>query len=248
MDVNQKFWQSKKIANFYSTRNYLQKPEDFIKNKLAQNKDLSKMLDIGVGGGRTTRHFGKMFSEYVGIDYSNAMVDLCNNEFKSYSNFSFEFKDVRSYNFENQSFDFVLFSYNGIDYMNDVDRMKTLKNIKNALTPEGIFAFSSHNLNSIKALYQLNSLKSKDLISWVLFIISNKSRKNILRHNWAIIKDGYLNFKLKTYYIKPLAQRKILLSLGFKQIKIIDKNGDVILLDEEIKKNTDPWLYFMCTK
>ena len=32
------------------------------------------MLDIGVGGGRTTLHFDKLFKEYIGVDYVESMI------------------------------------------------------------------------------------------------------------------------------------------------------------------------------
>ena len=35
------------------------------------------MLDIGVGTGRTTMHFAGLVKEYVGVDYSSALIQAC---------------------------------------------------------------------------------------------------------------------------------------------------------------------------
>ena len=39
------------------------------------------VLDLGVGPGRTTAYLSKLTSGYIGIDYSQAMVDACSRRF-----------------------------------------------------------------------------------------------------------------------------------------------------------------------
>jgi ubiquinone/menaquinone biosynthesis C-methylase UbiE len=46
---------------------------DTLKDQLPQ----MKMLDIGVGGGRTTLHFAQAAEEYWAIDYSDEMIAAC---------------------------------------------------------------------------------------------------------------------------------------------------------------------------
>ena len=45
------------------------------------------------------------------------------------------------------SYDFVLFSYNGIDHLELPERERALSEMKRVLRPGGIMAFSSHNAN-----------------------------------------------------------------------------------------------------
>ena len=40
-----------------------------------------KILDVGVGGGRTTRYLAALASHYVGIDYAPAMISACREKF-----------------------------------------------------------------------------------------------------------------------------------------------------------------------
>ncbi len=48
-----------------------------IKGKLAS----MRMLDIGVGCGRTTIHFSDLVKGYIAIDYSIKMINACKNRF-----------------------------------------------------------------------------------------------------------------------------------------------------------------------
>lgn len=102
-----------------------------------------KMLDIGVGAGRTTHYFAHLTKEYVGIDYSENMIKVCREKFQNYpKKISFEVCDARSLKFFEDSYlDFVLFSYNGLDYMNHEDRLRVLREIRRATKEGGTFVF-----------------------------------------------------------------------------------------------------------
>src|SRR5579871_834759 len=39
------------------------------------------VLDLGVGGGRTTPYLSRQASHYVGVDYSEEMIDACRSKF-----------------------------------------------------------------------------------------------------------------------------------------------------------------------
>jgi ubiquinone/menaquinone biosynthesis C-methylase UbiE len=63
------------------------------------------MLDIGVGGGRTTKYFFPLAKEYVGIDYSPEMIQACKKKFPE---LRFEVADVRNLSlFGDGHFDFT---------------------------------------------------------------------------------------------------------------------------------------------
>src|SRR5688572_13594767 len=58
------------IVSFYANTNALRKPEETIFRMLSAVLPTMTMLDIGVGGGRTTRFFAPVTKQYVGMDYS----------------------------------------------------------------------------------------------------------------------------------------------------------------------------------
>ena len=109
-----------------------------------------RMLDLGVGAGRTTVHFADRVATYVAVDYSEPMVEACRERFAPhrYPGARFERGDARDLsNFDDASFDFVLFSFNGLDAVGDTDdRRRALEAVARVAAPGALFAFSSYNL------------------------------------------------------------------------------------------------------
>ena len=120
IDRNLKTYTSADIVGYYSQLKALQPAEEAILTLLKPGLGSMKMLDIGVGGGRTTRHFAAVTAEYVGIDYSAGMIDACKERCSGDANTTFHVGDARDLSrFEDDCFDFILFSFNGIDYISD---------------------------------------------------------------------------------------------------------------------------------
>ncbi len=75
-----------------------------------------RMLDIGIGAGRTTAHFAPLAGEYVGVDYGAAFVEHCREVFGESESVRFSVADAREFDTLGLGrFDFILFSFNGID-------------------------------------------------------------------------------------------------------------------------------------
>jgi SAM-dependent methyltransferase len=103
-----------------------------------------RILDLGVGTGRTVPLMALVTDAYVGIDNSREMVAECR---RNYPGKDIRHGDARDLSdFPDGSFDFVLFSYNGIDNIADDDeRKKVLREVRRVLESEGLFLFSSLN-------------------------------------------------------------------------------------------------------
>src|SRR5215475_3747471 len=88
--------------------------------------DLSQleMLDIGVGTGRTGYTFAPLVKRYVGIDYSPRMIDRARALLGENGRVELRVADARNLSSVEGSFDFVLFSYNGIDAVEHADRLR----------------------------------------------------------------------------------------------------------------------------
>lgn len=207
------------------------------------------MLDIGVGGGRTALHFLPLVKQYTAIDYSDEMIQVCRNRFPGHKE-QFKIADVRDLSvFDANSFDFVLFSFNGIDYISHEDRLKALAGIKRVLKKGGMFVFSSHNLQSnvlFKINYSLNPVKfAEHILKYFYIRFANRNINNLKNSKYALIKDGGHFFKLRNYYIKPQEQVSQLSASGFSNIKLYSLNsGEEIISGFETIK--DPWVYYTC--
>lgn len=249
---NLKTYESPESVTIYLKSQDLFKPEQTFLNILRNSLPEMKMLDIGVGAGRTALHFGKLVKEYIGIDYSESLIKACNNRFSKNPEFSFIKCDVTDMHiFADNQFDLVLFSFNGIDYTSPEDRIKALKEIFRVTKPDGYFIFSSHNLQSINKIYQIEFtlspvLLAKRILKYLLVIFYNGWLNKFKNKKIAVLNDGAHRFKLNTYYIKPSEQIRQLELCGFNYIKLFSTSDGEEILRTNIETNEDIWIYYSC--
>ena len=162
MNQNYNAWESDKIVSFYLKRNddHIYPAEKIVFDKITDKKTKT-ILDIGIGTGRTTKFLFDKFLFYYGIDYSKKMIDasrVCVPIDKN--NVSIEMGNVLDLSkFPDNFFDVVFFSYNGIDYFEDViERRKAIDEIYRVLKKSGLYLFSTHNFYNIKNKYLFPSI------------------------------------------------------------------------------------------
>jgi ubiquinone/menaquinone biosynthesis C-methylase UbiE len=250
---NKKIYENLGVVKSYSKMRYLQKPEEIILNRLKSKLKNMNMLDIGVGGGRTTLHFAKLTKEYIGIDFSKNMIKVCKKRFHKFSKrITFITCDSRSMPFRDEYFDLILFSFNGIDYMSHEDRSEALKEIRRVGKEGGYLCFSTHNLYAIDKLFTFKLSRNPFQLCdnarrYVLLRLLNKDIQEMKKQSFVTIKDGGdQNFKLITYYIKPRYQIEQLINLGFKNVEVLSLEGKKIKNEVQLKTVEDPWVYYSC--
>jgi ubiquinone/menaquinone biosynthesis C-methylase UbiE len=256
---NKHTWESEDIVKAYTDHFYLWKPEETILSDLKSQLQNMKMLDIGVGAGRTTHYFAHLTKEYVGIDYSKNMIKLCRERFqKNPKKISFEVQNAKDLKFfEERYFNFVLFSFNGLDYMNHIDRLKAFREIHSVSKNGGYFCFSTHNLNSARWLFSVRLSKNpvkllREMPRLFLMRLFNRNEWNELRNElrnkkYAIFNNGGHDFRLRSYYIRPKDQVEQLIDSGFNDVKIYGLSDGKEIKDLFKEQNTtDAWLYYLC--
>ncbi len=159
IDKNQATYTAASIVWHYRQLSLLQPAERTILERFRDRLPSLKMLDIGVGGGRTTQHFSPLAGEYTGIDYSPAMITACRQRFAGATRpMTLEVGDARRMaQFADDSFDFILFSFNGIDAVSHGDRLQILQEVRRVGKPGGYFCFSSHNLQGLGTAFDCKS-------------------------------------------------------------------------------------------
>ncbi len=104
----------------------------------------ARVLDLGVGAGRTTPYLVARSSSYVGLDHSPGMVAACAARYPGTDVVEGDASDLSR--FVDASFDAVVFSFNGLDCLHPDDaRLRCLAEIRRVLVPGGVAVLSSHN-------------------------------------------------------------------------------------------------------
>ena len=157
-DSNFKAFSSPEVVELYANSSGLHQPaETYAFDKFVPQG--ASILDIGVGGGRTTPYLG---GERQSLRWHRLRPGHDRHMCRKLSRKTFYCADAtRPSMFEAKSFNVVIFSFNGIGAITTrEDRLRCFAEVFRVLTPGGVFIFSSHNS---KLLFNLPSLDNAGL-------------------------------------------------------------------------------------
>jgi SAM-dependent methyltransferase len=216
-----------------------------------------EMLDLGVGSGRTGWTFAPLVRRYVGIDYAPPMVERAQRLLGADPNVTIAVGDARDLSAVEGTFDFVLFSFNGIDAVGHEDRLKVLRAVRDKLKPDGHFLFSAHQLGALPlerkkerdparlasfpyrayaALDDFRHGRQADRVNAKLDLVAARER------GWTIVARGH-NFTVEDHYVDPEFQLTQLRECGLEAIAVLDTAGREVELPFG---GRDPWLDYLC--
>jgi ubiquinone/menaquinone biosynthesis C-methylase UbiE len=248
---NSRFWKLPCTVSCYSSRDTLFAGETALLEKLRPEITNKKLLDIGVGGGRTTRFLLAISRDYTAIDYSPPLVEAVRLKFNVDSIYCCDAREMRR--FRDGTFDFALFSYNGLDYVSHTDRLTILREVWRVLQPGGIFVFSTHNRDFVNAgrlpwrrtdLKLTRSFLHECASAMVLLPRHLRMKRHEIHENeYAILNDSAGDYSLLTYYISIDAQIRQAEQIGFNAVEVYDMNGRPVSANQ-----SSPWIYFIVRK
>lgn len=245
------------VVALYAGRSDLQKPEQAILSALAPSLSSARLLDIGVGGGRTTESIAPLVGEYVGVDFSRAMVEACRTKFAGrLPNSRFEEADARRLDaYADASFDIVLFSFNGLDSVDYQDRMRALGEMKRVLRPGGYLWFSTHNKFRLGQRFLFIWPRSIRYFPGQVRRLVRIHAKNFpaFRHlggDYSVIYDGVHDFRTRILYIDPRRQLADLVDLGFQDVRTFGLHEplEIPAAAQHLAMRRDGWIYFLCQR
>jgi SAM-dependent methyltransferase len=190
-DINLKTYSDPAVVAAYAKREKLWPCEEVLFQRWIRPG--ATVLDLGVGGGRTAGPLSKIASCYIGLDYSQCMVEACRAR---YPQLEFHLGDATDLSrFEDRHFDAVVFSANGIDCIRtDEGRAECLREVARVLKPGGVFVVSSHNAQSIGVWPQLKTAHGIQIPWRILYSLYASARlaAHSLSHAAFWKGSGYL--------------------------------------------------------
>ena len=240
-DRNRNFY-AKSLPSFAGKEPRLYPSEAAVIERFDGSWSSIRMLDIGIGAGRTTAHFAPLAGEYVGVDYGAAFIEHCREVFGESESARFSVADARELDdLGLGKFDFILFSFNGIDYSDHPSRLRVLHNIRGALNSDGWFLFSSHSLFGVSKWWSSPRISWRrpvhSFLAFVKALVKAPFLLWINRHvdlaagraqGHVILNDGAYRLSLTTYYVDPAEQIAQLTDAGFSLVAAFDPAGEVI--------------------
>lgn len=230
-DINHRAMLSAKAVTEYSWQDQLSPPERVLVDRLSAEMKDQPILDMGVGGGRTTAHLLAVSKDYTGIDYSDGMLGTCQRKHPGVKFLLMDARDMAA--FPTGSFALALFSCNGIGMVSHADRLKILAEVHRVLRPGGAFLVSSHNTNcpdhdaglALPEFPTVSMTKpvraAKALLRYALdsgLRVRNYrrlSKQEIRVPDYSIINDRSQDYGVMLHYISLRKQREQLASVGF---------------------------------
>lgn len=236
---------NKDTVEFYNSYKGLQDCESYIVNKYFTKNPLS-VLDIGIGVGRTTSVIKNLCSIYIGIDYAQNMILEAKQNFPD---LDLRVMNANDLSFKDQSFDILLFSFNGIDYFpDDLSRSLFFKEAKRVLKKDGLLIFSSHNL---KCLFSPPTLRKVSIFKKMWRILRSllecfKRIYMLIRAKLLFSDSGYMVDSTHGGLMTHMSStNSISVELEVNRFKLIE----VVPFDIRFKSTIfSPWIYYVAKK
>lgn len=249
---NKEIYNLNKVVNHYKT-SALQPAEAAFFSLLRTQLPNMRMLDIGVGGGRTTHHFGPLVKSYVGIDYAEKMIEAARQTCGNLKgNITFDVCDARDLSrFSEEEFDIILFSFNGIDYVSASDRQQIFKEIQRVGKKGAWFCFSSSNIQWFSTWSNIGFTTDPIRLlarvrHFFLLRYYNPKFQERQQKDAGVFISGVHNYSLSTHFIRPNHQIQQLEELGFKNPQAYRSETGSFSKDKEgLDKVAANWVYYL---
>lgn len=182
-------------------------------NKLIQEKNCSSLLEIGSGTGNLAKRFQENNQNYMGLDYSQSMIEIAQNRNKDCT---FIHGDMRNFELE-KPVDAIIITGRSTSYLiNNEDIIDTFECIHKNLNADGIFIFDIIDANRFIPFIKEN----KTIIHEAAYEGINYVRES----QWETtpLENFMLDWNAKYYQITD--DEKEILSEDFSTVRVFTLN------------------------
>jgi SAM-dependent methyltransferase len=234
-EVNRRIYNSPRLVWAYARRT-LVPAERAVFSRIADTLSGGRVLELGCGAGRITRHLLTAGADVVGVDVSPAMVDYCRRVLPGGTFVVGDLRDLSDH--PDACFDVVVGGANVLDAVSHEERLSVLAEARRVLVPGGLLYFSSHNLRSARALSEartgptLRFAKNpyRQMRAMANYVQGRVNHPRLACHqrfedDHAILNDEAHGWRLLHYYIDHEAQREQLAANGFELLETTGPDG-----------------------
>jgi SAM-dependent methyltransferase len=199
-----------------------------------------RVLELGVGAGRVTRHLCAIATEVHGIDVSEAMVEHARAACPEAILVRRDLRDLSAY--EPESFDAVLGPFNVLDVLDHDDRLAALAGLGRIVAPDGLLIISSHNRAHARRVVgpgralvgHARAGRLRSVAAGVIRFprrVANRRRLRRLERDhpeYSIVNDSAHDYSLLHYYISRDEQERQLAAHGFALVECLDLDAEPV--------------------
>jgi len=176
------------------------------------------VLDLGCGAGRTSCPLVQRGYSVVAGDISPEMIARAR---QLHPHLDFRILDAVALDLPSGTFDVVLFSFNGLDYVYPfANRLRALREVFRVLRPGGLFVYSSHNL--LGHFARIRRPLARHAYYRLRFLYDSLSRP-LFQNYW---REKIGSEWLTTYYGIPFRQIRTLRNVGFEFCSLESEKGE----------------------
>lgn len=183
-------------------------------NKLIQENNCKSVLEIGSGTGNLAKRFHDNNQNYLGLDYSQNMIDIAQEKNKD-SNFMLG--DMRNFELENPV-DAIIITERSTSYLiNNEDIIDTFESVYKNLNSNGVFIFDFIDANRFIPFIKENQLITHEAIY--------EGIQYIRESNWETtpLENFLLDWRVKYCRITDANEKEILMD-DFSTVRVFTLN------------------------
>ena len=213
----------------------------------------ARVLDLGIGTGRTTAMLAPCARDYLGIDVSEAMLAQARVNYPGVDLRRMDIREIGALPAGER--DYVLGSYAVLDVFDHEERRAVIEAVHGALRKGGLFVFSFHNLGWRLAGKPpqrprgRNPVRlARDMRQFVIGLRNYRALADRERRagDYAMLRDMAHQWRCVFHYTTPQAQIAEVEALGFEATAMIGADGrEMGRADEGID---DPMPHLRCRK